>query len=168
MKKYFIATIMSVCAFVINAQTINFSNGGVTYSFPAATAGEMVFDGENVTVADRIFDLNVWSQMNVTDNEVEANTVEIGYSATGASVTVSGNIARYVDVTLEGAHVTVTQSSDVSETTCGEITYVLKGESMDGSLTLNGSYKSTVELRGLTLVNPAGAVLDIQNGKVLL
>ncbi|MDE6796250.1 MAG: carbohydrate-binding domain-containing protein [Muribaculaceae bacterium] len=165
MKKYFIATIMGVCAFVINAQTINFSNGGVTYSFPAATAGEMVFDGENVTVADRIFDLNVWSQMNVTDNEVEANTVEIGYSATGASVTVSGNIARYVDVTLEGAHVTVTQSSDVSETTCGEITYVLKGESMDGSLTLNGSYKSTVELRGLTLVNPAGAVLDIQNGK---
>lgn len=53
----------------------------------------------------------------------------------------------------------------VSETTCGEIFYALKGASSDGSLTLNGTYKSTLELRGLTLTNPTGAALDIQNGK---
>ena len=59
----------------------------------------------------------------------------------------------------------LSQSSKVSAETCGEITYILRGESSDGSLTLNGSFKSTIELQGLTLTNPTGAAIDIQNGK---
>lgn len=165
MKKFFISTgiaLLSVSAF---AQTINFNNGSVTYSFPAEIAGEMLFSGETVTVANRPFDLKEWSKINVDNAEIESNIVAVQYSDNTASVTVSGNIAQYIDVDVVGTHVSITQSDQVSENTCGEITYVLKGQSNDGSLALNGSYKSTIELQGLSLTNPSGAVLDIQNGK---
>lgn len=165
MKTLFISAGLALCTFIAQAQTINFSNGQVTYSFPALIAGEMLFAGETVTVADRQFNLAEWSQIAVNDAAVEANTVDVRYAGGAASVTVAGNIAQYVDVAVDGAHVSITQSDMVSDATCGEITYVLTGESSDGSLLLNGSYKSTLELRGLALTNTAGAALDIKNGK---
>ncbi len=166
MKKILILSGIAACSISAVAQTINFSNGsGVTYSFPADVAGEMVFSGETLTVANREFNLSEWSQINVNETSVASNTVEALFSGNTASVSVAGNIAQYIDVSIEGGHVTITQSDEVGESTCGEITYVLKGESSNGSLTLNGSYKSTIELQGLILTNPSGAALDIQNGK---
>ncbi len=165
MKKYTILTATVMYSFLAQAQTIKFSNGSVTYSFPADVAGEMLFTGESITVASRTFDLTQWSKITVNDDAVPENTVKIQYSGTSAAVTVSGDIARYIEVKTEGAHVTVAQSDLVSETTCGEISYILSGESSDGSLSLCGSYKSTIELQGITLANPAGAAIDIQNGK---
>lgn len=164
-KNLLIAAGMALCSFMASGQNINFCNGQVTYSFPAGTAGEMFFDGETVTVAGREFNLSEWSRINVDDNEMEANTVEVRYSKSDASIIVAGNIARYIDVSVVGAHVSIVQSDNVSEATCGEITYILKGECSDGSLSLSGSYKATIELRGLSLTNPSGAALDIQNGK---
>lgn len=78
---------------------------------------------------------------------------------------IAGNIARYVDAVIAGAGVSIDQSDDVSDTTCGEITYILKGESSDGYFLLNGSYKSSLELAGVTLTSSSGAAIDIQNGK---
>lgn len=164
-KKSLILTGLALWALNAQAQTINFSNANVTYSFPAETAGEMIFAGETVTVAERLFDLTEWSRITVNDATVDVNTVRVEYSAAGATVTVAGNVAQYVDVSVDGAHVSITQSDLVSDTTCGEITYQLSGESADGSLTLTGSYKSTIELLGLALTNPSGAALSIQNGK---
>ncbi|MDE7096539.1 MAG: carbohydrate-binding domain-containing protein, partial [Muribaculaceae bacterium] len=166
MKKIF--TFAATAAFVIiaNAQTINLSNNkGVTYRFPAEITGEMIFDGENVTIADKEFNLKEWSRINVNDINTADNTVEVTYSGDSASVAVSGNIARYIDVEIDRSHVAITQSELVSAETCGEITYILKGESTDGGLLLSGSYKSTIELQGLTLTNLSGAALDIENGK---
>lgn len=165
MKKIMIIAAVFMAAITAKAQTINFSNGGITYSFSAETAGEMFFAGERVTVAERTFDLNQWSAINVTNAQVAEKTVEVQYSDNTAAVTVSGDIAQYIEVEMTGAHVTVTQSDLVSDATCGEITYILKGESSDGSLSLYGSYKSTIELQGIALSNPSGAAVDIQNGK---
>lgn len=165
MKHIIVSAILSLGAIISNAQTINFCNGNVTYSFPAEIAGEMTFTGETVQVSGRQFNLSEWFRITVDNSDVVSNTVNVMFSDNGASVTVSGNIAEYVDVNVTGAHVIITQAETVSETTCGEITYILKGEASDGSLTLNGSYKSTVELQGVALTNPAGAALNIQNGK---
>ncbi|MDE6017350.1 MAG: carbohydrate-binding domain-containing protein [Muribaculaceae bacterium] len=166
MKKFIYLSCIAACSLTANAQTINFSNSfGVTYSFPAEIAGEMNFKGESVTVADKTFNLSEWSQININEDNVSPNTVEVKFSNSSAAINVAGNIAQYIDITVEGAHITIDQSDLVSETTCGEITYILKGESTDGSLTLNGSYKSTIELQGVSLLNPNGAALDIQNGK---
>lgn len=165
LKNLLISTGLTLCSFLGFSQTINFSNGKVTYSFPAEIAGEMTFEGETVTVAGRQFNLPEWTNMKVNDDVYASNTVNIQYSPSAASVIVAGNIAQYIDVAVNGAHVSVTQSETVGDNTCGEITYILKGDAADGSFTLTGSYKATLELQGLALTNPSGAALNIQNGK---
>ncbi len=150
---------------VAGARSINFTSGNVVYNYPASVAGEMTFSGHELTVDGRTFDLEKWSKITVEDQELTAGQVEIVYYGTSATAAVAGNVARYVDVTVSGAHVSVTQSEEVDETTCGEITYVLKGVTSDGSFTLTGSYKATVELQGVSITNPSGAALDIQDGK---
>lgn len=148
------------------AQTLHIENGNVSYNFAAATAGEMTFGANNtLTVGGRDFVLTESSNMWVDGVGVETNVVEVTYDGSKARVDISGDIARYVDATVDGAHVTVIQSADVSEDTCGEITYRLSGRSDDGSLSLAGSYKASIELLGLTLTNPSGGALDIQNNK---
>lgn len=148
------------------AQTLHIENGNVSYNFAAATAGEMTFGVDNtLNAGGRDFVLTESSNMWVDGFETETNVVEVTFDGSRARVDISGDTARYVDATVDGAHVTVTQSADVSEDTCGEITYRLSGRSDNGSLSLAGSYKASIELLGLTLTNPSGAALDIQNSK---
>ena len=149
-----------------NAQTMNVQVGNVTYAVPAETAGEMMYsDGLSLTVLGRTFAVGEIDRIYVDDSEVTDNIVTVVYDNTSASVTVAGNIAQYVTADVSGAHVVVTQSELVGDDTCGEITYVLSGSSEDGSFELDGSFKATVELQGLTLTNPSGTPLNIQDGK---
>lgn len=46
-----------------------------------------------------------------------------------------------------------------------EVAYRLSGTSTDGSFFMDGEYKATVELDGLTLTSTRGAAIDIANGK---
>lgn len=103
---------------------------------------------------------------------VDNNTVEIVYSGTSATISIAPNITQYVSVSSgTSSHVIITQSSDfagVDNTTDnedGEIIYILSGSSTDGEFLLTGSYKCEVDLNGLTLTNPSGPALNIQNGK---
>lgn len=103
---------------------------------------------------------------------ISNNTVEIVYSGTTATVTVAPNIQSYVTL-MSGtsSHVQLVQAASfagvniTASNTTGEITYVLSGSSADGEFYLDGSYKCTVELNGLTLTNPAGPAINLQNGK---
>lgn len=97
-------------------------------------------------------------------DDIDDNTVIISYSENGASVAAAANIAEYVTCTTNGANVSLVQSEKVDDAV-KEISYILNGNSSNGSFTLNGSYKSTVILNGLTLTSRTGAALDIQNGK---
>lgn len=166
MKRAAILLVAAVATVVAMAQTLNVEVGGVTYQIPAGQAGEMVYaDGTSVTILNKVYAIDDITRMYIDDAEVVGNTVSVAYDGTTAAVTVAGNIAQYITPTVNGAHVTLVQSNDVGDDTCGEITYSLSGTSTDGSLTLEGSYKTTVELRGLTLTNPSGAALNILNGK---
>ncbi len=167
MKHSILATAALVSAMALNAQTFNVANGTVSYSFPAANLGEMVFgaDGTTVNVGGRDFVVADFADMWVDDSVVEDNVVTIVYDGASASVSIAGNIAQYVDATVAGAHVSIIQSDLVGESTCGEIVYRLKGASEDASFAMTGSYKSSLELHGLTLTNPTGPAFDIQNGK---
>ena len=94
-----------------------------------------------------------------------SNTVEIVYNGTTATVSVAANISSYItDNSAGSSHVKLVQSASVGDAT-GEITYILSGTSADGEFYLDGSYKCTVELNGLTLTNPAGPAINIQDGK---
>ena len=97
-------------------------------------------------------------------NAVDDNTVEIFYNGSSATVTVANNIRSYITDQSNGSHVRLVQGSGVNDKV-GEITYNLSGTSTDGEFYLQGSYKATVELAGLSLTNPNGPALNIQNGK---
>lgn len=103
---------------------------------------------------------------------VDNNTVEIVYNGNSATVTVASNISSYVTVqSANSSHVKIVQDESFAgvdatlNNVYGEITYVLSGSSTDGEFYMEGAFKSTVELSGLTLTNPAGPAINIQNGK---
>ena len=151
---------------VLNAQTLNVQVGQVTYQFPVEQTGKMNYtDGTTLTIMDKAFALAEVGTMYVNDAAVVDNTVSVVYSDSSAVVTVAGNVAKCLTVSLIGAHVNIIQNSEVSE----EITYTLSGSSSDGEFYMSGSYKATVELNGLTLTNKtpvsSGAAVHIQNGK---
>lgn len=147
------------------AQTLNVKTGSVTYQFPSAQTGDMDYnDGRTLTVMGRTFTLADVEAMTIIDTEVEDNTVAVAYDGAKATVTVSGNVAQYVDVAVSGAHVSIVQTN-TEDVDGDEITYVLSGSTTDGEFALSGSYKCTVALAGLTLTNPDGAAISIANGK---
>ena len=156
---------LAVCT-VITAQTMNIRVGQVTYQFPAEQTGVMNYtDGSTLTVMDKVFALTEVGSMFVNDAVVEDNRVSVVYDEASAKVVVAGNVAKYLTVSVSGAHVDIAQSEDLDQ----EITYTLSGSSSDGEFYMSGSYKATLELNGLTLTNKtpvkSGAAVHIQNGK---
>lgn len=148
------------------AQTLNVKVGSVTYLFPASQTGDMTYsNGTTLTIMGKEFTLSDISSMSVDNTTVTDGAIGVTYSGTSAAVTVAGNIAKYVTPTVSGAHVSIAQSSDLAE----EITYTLSGTSTDGEFYTSGSYKSTIELNGLTLTNTtpvySGAAIHVQNSK---
>lgn len=101
----------------------------------------------------------------VVDTISSENIVKIVYDGTTAQVSVPQNLLRYLTIAQSGAHVSITQSSDLAD----EITYTLSGSSSNGGFYMSGSYKATIELNGLTLTNVSatysGAAVHVQNGK---
>ena len=164
MKKVLVFLFSSV-AMATTAQTLHVVQEGVDYQIPSAQAGDMTFvGGTSVEIMGRTFTLADVTGMYVDDTPVADNTVSVVYEDDAAMVYVSGNVARYVDVSVSGAHVTLTQSDDLDDTT-GKIEYILTGSSTNGSFTMNGSYKMDLTLEALSLTNPSGAAIDIENGK---
>ena len=148
-----------------HAQTLNIRVGSVTYQFPAAQTGEMTYnDGQTLTVMGKTFTLSEIDEMTIDGSEVKDNAVTVAYNGTAASVCVAGNVAQYVEPTVNGAHVSIDQTNTAA-VDGDEITYTLSGTTTDGEFALTGSYKCTIALDGVTMTNPSGAAINIVNGK---
>ena len=134
----------------------------VTANSPATFTG-----GSTLTIAGDVFTISDITGVEVVSSQeagVEANTVNIVYNGSTATVTMADNVSSYVTAEVSGAHVSITQTN--TEASDGdEITYVLSGSTTDGSLTLDGSYKCTLSLAGVTMTNPSGAAINITNKK---
>lgn len=115
---------------------------------------DMVYSdgGQTVTIGDQQF---ATSQV---DSITMVHTIFVDYS--GATATVDTRQAPGVTATVDGAHVTITNTT-VNE----EMEFVLSGNSNDGSLLYNGSYKCKFLLNGLQLTSQRGAAIDIECGK---
>ena len=165
MNRIFALLTALVLTIAAGAQTLNVKVGSVTYQFPASQTGEMTYsDGTTLTIMGKTFTLADITSMSVDESTVKDNSVNITYDGTTASIAVAGNVAQYVDATISGAHVNISQTN-TDAVNDDEITYTLSGSSSDGSLTLGGSYKCTVSLAGITLTNPSGAAINITNKK---
>lgn len=170
MKKFLTMIAALMLSFAAQAQTMNVVVGNTIYQFPAAQAGDMNYsEGTTLTIMGKTFATTDIAQAYIDESEVTDNTVSVKYSDQTATVYVAGNVAQYVSPAVSGAHVSIEQSTDVSDDNVGEIIYSLSGSSADGEFYLTGSYKATVELNGLTLTNAnpvySGAAINIQNGK---
>ena len=157
---------VSVFSGLLRAQTMHVQVGQVSYAFPAEQAGVMTYAaGSTVHIMDKVFALSDVDMMYVDGAKVVDNRVAVVYNGETASVSVAGNVAKYLTINVSGAHVNIAQSDDLAE----EITYSLSGSSADGEFYMSGSYKATIELNGLSLTNTtpisSGAAIHIQNGK---
>ena len=96
---------------------------------------------------------------------IDDNTVVVTYDGNSASIEIASNISNYVSCTSgTSSHVKLVQSDNVNDKV-GEILYTLKGSSSNGEFFMEGSYKATVVLDGLTLTNPDSTAIHIKNGK---
>jgi hypothetical protein len=164
MKKLSFVTIFMLIGFVsvTYAQTLNVNVGEVTYAHSASNTGDMVFNGgTSLTIEGKTYQLSQISSIKVGDNAVADNTVSVVWSGNTAAVVVAGNIASKLTIVANGATVSVVQSESLQN----EVTYTLSGSSANGSFFMDGSYKANFVLNNLSLTNPSGAAIDIQDGK---
>lgn len=98
----------------------------------------------------------------VTYTSDTTSYVKVTYSGSSAAVVVSNDIKDYITAEISGADVAITSTASA---TINEVSYGLYGTTTDGSFTFNGTYKATVELFGVSITNPTGPAIDIQNGK---
>ncbi|MBQ6966070.1 MAG: carbohydrate-binding domain-containing protein [Bacteroidaceae bacterium] len=104
-----------------------------------------------------------WSgvtQSETVSSSLDDNNVLVTWNDS-ATVQVSSNLSGVVSAQIKGGNVTLLADDDLAE----EVTYTLQGTSTSGSLYMDGSYKATFVLNGLTLVSPDSAAINIRNGK---
>lgn len=96
---------------------------------------------------------------------IDNNVVAITYSGNTATIEIASNITNYVSCTSgTSSHVKLVQNS-TSSANPGEIIYQLSGTSDNGEFYMEGEYKATIQLNGLTLTNPDSTAIHIKNGK---
>ena len=95
----------------------------------------------------------------ITFAEPQFPRVDIRFDGASATVNVGVGV-KGVTYKIQGANVALT-----STTTSEEYLYSVSGTSTNGSLVINGEYKLSVELAGLTLTNPNGPAIDVECGK---
>ena len=171
MKRFSTLLFAALLVIISGAQTLRITTGNNSYSFAAADLTEnspvvfsggtsMILNGTTINIADITSAAVESSSASTADN----NTVNVVYSGTTALVTVADNLSGYVNASVAGAHVTIEQTN-TGAVDGDEITYVLSGQTADGSFSLSGSYKCTVSLAGLTMTNTSGAAINITNSK---
>lgn len=154
-KKLFLLTILALGFTPSSAQRFMriWQNGesdrmelqDITYTTDENGKYQLTAEGKTLATAD-VDSITIVKMVTVTYNGTTA-TVDLGNSTD-------------ITYTVDGAHVTLTNTN-----TTEEMEVELSGESSDGSFTYVGSYKCKIHLNGLNLTSTRGAAIDIQDGK---
>jgi hypothetical protein len=165
MKQLFLTMMLMLTGLCLQAQTLNVVQGSVTYAF-TANGDDMNYtdNGQTLTIQGKSFSTSDITKIYIDQTTVTANAVDISYNGTTATVSIAGNVAPYVTANVNGAHVSISQTN-TADVDGDEITYTLSGNTTNGSLTLDGSYKCAIQMVGVTLNNPSGAAININNKK---
>ena len=166
MKKILSAIALFCClALTATAQQLRVYQGTVTYVYPASLLETMNYSdgGQTLTILGRSFSTAEIDSIKVTNvpSTFTPNSINVDYAGNRANVTVTGDIAALVTVSVDGANVSVLADAALQE----EVTYYLSGTSANGSFFMDGEFKSTVVLNNLNLTSTTGAAIDIENGK---
>ncbi len=162
MRKAIIIPAILLAFSAVKAQTVYFWKGNVALAVEASAAGDMVYsqNGTAITVVDSV--MNVQNIDSITMGEaIDAQTVNIAYAGENATAVIPFDLARKVNVAVDGAYVAATSTAVDGD----EIVYSLSGTSQNGAFTQEGKYKCTLKLNGVSLTSQRGAAVSIANGK---
>ena len=166
MKKFTLTLALVIaCVCLAHAQqTLWVTTGNVNYGFDTQQVNVMTYSagGDSLTIQGKTFAISDIDSLHVASGIMEYNTVIVNYAGSNAYVNIAGNIATWVDATVDGAHVSIVQDSLLVN---NEIFYTLSGASDDGSFYQHGDMKATFILNGLTLTSTKGAAITIDDGK---
>ncbi len=151
-------------AVAMQAQTLNVTQGDVTYSYRQDSTGTMTYqDAATLNIKGKSYTLSEVDRITVDPTgSVADHTVSIVYSGNTAAVTVAGDLAASMTVAVSGADVTISNTD-----TTQAVTYTLSGTATDGQLLLYGEKKATLVLNGVSLTNQDGPAINNQSGKAL-
>ena len=165
MKQYLLLLALAGTTLTAAAQTLRIEQGSVTTAFDALTLGESNFaaGGTTLTLGGKTYDISTIDRMTINNTPVAATTVGVVYNGATAQVEISGDLAPYLTVSVDGANVNIVADASLQE----EVTYLLSGTSTSGSFTLDGEYKATVAINGLHLTSNTVSLppMNILNGK---
>lgn len=165
MKQYLLLLALAGTTLTATAQTLRIEQGSVTTAFDALTLGESNFaaGGTTLTLGGKTYDISTIDRMTINNTPVAATTVGVVYNGATAQVEISGDLAPYLTVSVDGANVNIVADASLQE----EVTYLLSGTSTSGSFTLEGDYKATVAINGLHLTSNTVSLppMNILNGK---
>ena len=166
MKKIaFSLALAAFCAATAFAQqTLWVTTGQVRYGFDTQQVGDMTYSasGDSLTIQGKAFAVADIDSLHVASGLMEYNTIVVDYQGSKAYVDVAGNIATWVDATVDGAYVSIVQDSLL---VTNEIFYTLSGTSTNGGFYQHGDMKATFTFNGLTLTSKRGAAVTIDDGK---
>lgn len=155
-----LAVVASHKAMAQRALIINHADG-VTEAVPTVAIDSLMFseDGSTLTIASngKVVALDARG-VSLTYGQLPTSfTVE--YNGTTATV-VNPYLLDGVTATAMGADVTV-----INQNLSTEYSFMLSGETSDGSFLYNGAYKATFVLNGVSITSKKGAAIDIECGK---
>ena len=165
MKQFLLLLALATTTLTATAQTLRIEQGSVTTAFDVSTLGESNFaaGGTTLTLGGKTYDISTIDRMTINNTPVAATTVGVVYNGATAQVEISGDLAPYLTVSVDGANINIVADAQLQE----EVTYLLSGTSTSGSFTLDGEYKATVAINGLHLTSNTVSLppMNILNGK---
>lgn len=153
-------------------EVIVHSNGQQVHTFTTTGTNRMFFRGGNAIFTHNgdEWPIAVGQLDSITfgwsdpDNDLDTVAVNLADAVTitwdGSTVSVTNPYASQIGITHNGGHVVI--NSTIDET---DITYILRGTSSDGSVTMTTNKKFLFCLDGLQLTNPAGPAIKIASDK---
>ena len=123
--------------------------------------GDISFNGDAISIADETIPVNDIDSITFVQPEetaVVTDTLYICYD--GATATVSPQNVVGITTEINKAAVSI-----VNANTDREMTFVLSGESNEGSFVYDGEYKTCIRLAGVNLQSSTGAAIHIKCGK---
>ena len=162
-RRFLLAALVAMAGVLGYAQqTMWIHTGHVHWAYNTESVGTMSYSSASLlTVLEKGFTLADVDSVTVASETFADDNVLVKYNNTVADVYVAGNIANHITAQVTGARVAVMQDAEVAT----EYTYTLQGTSNSGCFYHAGSYKMTLVMNGVNLVNPDSAAINIQNSK---
>lgn len=161
MKKILLGLIWAVGTIIpIQAQNVYVCKGFNATKYQIESLGDITFDAAKMTISIAGEEQDISEIDSITFEEPQFERINVKYNGSTATVTIPASFSGVTCTSGNSSHVVINCTN-----TTQEYPYYLEGSSTNGSLTINGEYKLTVILGGVSLTSGKGAAIDIECGK---